>query len=319
MLTDDASAQPIADDASDECAICFEAIHERIQLPCQCRVLYCSSCWDHALAASFNDCGHSRCPTCRRPVRVDFDAAAARLVFSSADEADGESMGAIVNRLAEQAAPLMTRLLRSFGEAHPTLRARAQAAEASSVLASKPIRELKALITGLGGSPEGCLDRADLVERALETAGGAARISEYLATVVEAAAYPPSSSAPDDDGSGGGGEAPLPSLRCVCKGRLVRVSGRDRAMELFKSQYGAQLDASQLEALLDAQAASGATFVICDLCDATLRTSEHVYTCGNGERTILHPTTYDVCGACFVRYAVHGLGDDGLAKERREL
>ena len=29
-----------------------------------------------------------------------------------------------------------------------------------------------------------------------------------------------------------------------------------------------------------------------------------VYTCGNGERIILHPTTYDVCDACFVRYGV---------------
>ena len=42
-----------------------------------------------------------------------------------------------------------------------------------------------------------------------------------------------------------------------------------------------------------------------------------VYTCDNGERTILHPTTYDVCEACFVRYAVSGLGDEGLAQERR--
>ena len=43
-------------------------------------------------------------------------------------------------------------------------------------------------------------------------------------------------------------------------------------------------------------------------------------TCGNGERTILHPTTYDVCEACFVRYGVDGLGDDGpdgLPLERR--
>lgn len=42
-----------------------------------------------------------------------------------------------------------------------------------------------------------------------------------------------------------------------------------------------------------------------------------VYTCDNGEKTILHPTTYDVCEACFVRYAVLGLSDDGLASERR--
>ena len=44
-----------------------------------------------------------------------------------------------------------------------------------------------------------------------------------------------------------------------------------------------------------------------------------VYTCGNGERTILHPTTYDVCDACFVRYGVEGHGDEALATERQTL
>ena len=57
---------------------------------------------------------------------------------------------------------------------------------------------------------------------------------------------------------------------------------------------------------------------MCDLCDEHLSHSVAVYTCDNGERTILHPTTYDVCEACFVRYAINGLGDEGLAQERRE-
>lgn len=62
---------------------------------------------------------------------------------------------------------------------------------------------------------------------------------------------------------------------------------------------------------------AAASCVVCDLCDEHLSYSMAVYTCDNGERTILHPTTYDVCEACFVRYAVSGLGDEGLAQERR--
>ena len=42
-----------------------------------------------------------------------------------------------------------------------------------------------------------------------------------------------------------------------------------------------------------------------------------MFTCDNGERTILHPTTYDVCLPCFVRYAIDGGGDEGLAAQRR--
>ena len=64
--------------------------------------------------------------------------------------------------------------------------------------------------------------------------------------------------------------------------------------------------------------AAAASCVVCDLCDEHLSHSVAVYTCDNGERTILHPTTYDVCEACFVRYAINGLGDEGLAQERRE-
>ena len=61
--------------------------------------------------------------------------------------------------------------------------------------------------------------------------------------------------------------------------------------------------------------AQGATCVVCDLCDQSLQPGIPVYTCGNGERTILHPTTYDVCEACFVRYAIENHGVEALATE----
>ena len=71
-------------------------------------------------------------------MRVDFDPEAGssngrgRLVFSllSGDEeaagSSAEARSEMVNRLAGQAAPLMTRLLRRYGEAQPTLRSTAE-------------------------------------------------------------------------------------------------------------------------------------------------------------------------------------------------
>lgn len=306
--TSDEPNERAVDEMSEECAICFDAVakQDALRLPCECRVIYCMQCWDRALATSFNDCGYARCPTCRSPVRVDFDGA--RLQFSSEpytpdinDEAFSESVSQTVNRLAEQAAPLMARMLRAYGEAHPTLRALAQD---TGLLSTRSVRELKSLVVGIGGDPAGCFEKSDLIERLRDKAGGAAPLSAYCAAAdatLDAAAA-------------------TPSLRCVCQGELVRMAGRDRCRQLvFSEREYTELAAGQLEALLDLQLASGASFVICDLCDDHVPPRDAVYTCGNGQRTILHPTTYDVCNSCFVRYAVHGLGDDGLALERQEM
>ena len=153
-----------ADAGSEDCAICFDPVHaeDRLPLPCRCQLTYCLLCWDRALAAAFNDNGQARCPSCRRPVRVDFDPEAAngrgRLVFSllsSDDEAAGSSAQArseMVNRLAEQAAPLMTRLLRHYGEGHPTLRATAQ--DPARALAARPIEDLRRMLRSLDESSE---------------------------------------------------------------------------------------------------------------------------------------------------------------------
>ena len=96
-----------------ECAICFDSIGEdAIPLPCSCRVPYCLACWDRSLAVSFNDTGHARCPTCRTPVRVDFDPEAAggrgRLVFTREDGDQGDidrSRSGVVNRLQSRLHP----------------------------------------------------------------------------------------------------------------------------------------------------------------------------------------------------------------------
>jgi len=100
-----------------QCTICYEQISEAIHLPCRCKADYCAQCWDKALAKSFNSCAKARCPTCRAPVRVDFDETLDRLVFSaeSADE-DADSTRA---RLALQLRPVQVRMLKDFGSAHP--------------------------------------------------------------------------------------------------------------------------------------------------------------------------------------------------------
>ena len=307
--------EPSHADSTEECAICFDVIRaeDRLPLPCNCNVPYCPQCWDRALAQAFNDAGCARCPSCRSAVCVNFDPEAAggrgRLVFS-AEEVGGDGDGAssssradVVNRLAGQAAPLMTRLLRRYGEQHPTLRSIAR--EPSAALSSRRVRELKELLSALGGEPATCVEKADLVERLLEAAGSAGRLAAHCVAC-------------DDDGQAEGEADPAASgarCVCVCGGQLQRLGGRARLAQLISAHYP-QLEEAQLARLVELQVAAGSSCVVCDLCDQTVPPTVPVYTCGNGDKTILHPTTYDVCEACFVRYAVEGVGDEALPTER---
>ena len=78
------------------------------------------------------------------------------------------------------------------------------------------------------------------------------------------------------------------------------MGGRERCRRLFVSQLP-QFGPEETELLLDIQMARPSfTAVVCDLCDAQLPSRAPVYTCGNGDHTVLHPTTYDVCEGCFV-------------------
>jgi hypothetical protein len=294
------------DESSLDCAICMEvlSVDQLIQLPCRCQVTYCLGCWDRALAQAFNDSGHARCPTCRSPVHVAFDPDAGggrgQLVFSNDDEA--ETREEVVNRLADQAAPLMARYLRQFGESS-SLRDMAQ--DPTATLSAQSVQRLRTILSSLGGDATNCVEKSDFVEEIIQLAGSAARVAMVVCM---------------EGGIGGSEEAgDGPRLRCVCGGKLERVDGRTRCRQLFAGTYPMMIE-EQMERFLDAFMALPAerapSCVVCDLCDKRLQPSSPVFTCGNGERTILHPTTYDVCEDCFVHFAVDGSGDELLATER---
>jgi hypothetical protein len=61
--------------------ICCEVQPKGMSLPCACRTCYCERCWDRSLAVSYKTTGIPRCPTCRLPVQVDYNAGQG-LVFS---------------------------------------------------------------------------------------------------------------------------------------------------------------------------------------------------------------------------------------------
>ena len=282
-----------------ECAICFELVppDARLHLPCQCRLTYCLHCWDRALAASFNDSGRARCPSCRRPVRVDFDPEASdgrgRLRFSADGSEEGER-AAVVNRLAEQAAPLMTRTLRQYGEEHPTLRAMARA-PAEALLANHSVAELRRMLKEL--APRSNEPLAEGVRVTLLGLKGRADLNGSSGTIVgfaqdryavrltsgsdETVAVRRANLEEVDDGDGDGGvkaalverltaaagsaaklasyytsvHTPAPHARCVCGGELLWTSGPARWRQLFASHLP-NLRPEQLEAVLDAQLAS---------------------------------------------------------------
>lgn len=109
-----------------ECTICFEPVGERLELPCACKVTYCTGCWDRSLAQSVRLCHQPRCPTCRCPVRVDFDAESRRMVFSREQEEipeDGWARHAQTaqDRRTAQARPAQISILQQYGAEHDAL------------------------------------------------------------------------------------------------------------------------------------------------------------------------------------------------------
>jgi len=80
------SGARVPEDIDDEsvCAICFEN-QPFVNLPCSCRINYCSTCWDRALATSVSVRGRAQCPSCRTGFRIEFNEEAACLVFSKED------------------------------------------------------------------------------------------------------------------------------------------------------------------------------------------------------------------------------------------
>jgi len=105
---------PVSDDGDDDavCAICFEH-RSFVNLPCSCRINYCATCWDRALATSVSIRGRAHCPTCRTELRIDFNQAAGCLVFSRAE--GSPTISDWRAHVYGKARPVQIQLLKDFG------------------------------------------------------------------------------------------------------------------------------------------------------------------------------------------------------------
>lgn len=107
-----ASSRPTTEGAT--CAICFEQHSHFVELPCSCRVDYCHSCWNRALAHSVLTRGKAQCPSCRSGFHIDFDEHIGGLVFHKQDTP--MSLRDWRENLYGKAKPVQTRLLQNFGK-----------------------------------------------------------------------------------------------------------------------------------------------------------------------------------------------------------
>lgn len=289
------------------CVICWEPVEVGATLPCKCAVSYCRRCWDRSLAVGLNSCGRARCPTCRCAVRVDFDTSNGEIIFSKeAEEEENDAMqiqeaasspvrdeavemaalGLMVaatpaqerslrnriagprptmERLVEQARPTQIRLLQQVGEAHPDLRATAAEALRFSQAAAR------------AAEAEQCCSTAG--RQLLEAQQAAAeRLLEDVSRVAAAAQKPPP---------------------CVCGGRLMRVPYRERLVRFMLMRMpNIAVTLHELEHLVDRNMARGEPCYFCDLCGDS-KAEGGVWTCENGNNTVLHANAYDVCERCF--------------------
>lgn len=100
--------------------------------------------------------------------------------------------------------------------------------------------------------------------------------------------------------------------RCICGASLQRLSAEQRA-SLWCRQRVPELrtDSPRFAQLLLRAQDVGISY--CDMCDASTPPGRSVWTCSNGDRTIMHANAFDICDACFVKHAcvVVEAGSDG--------
>lgn len=282
-----------------ECVICFEQCGQRVTLPCDCKVGYCAHCWDNALASSFRSCHQPRCPTCRMPVRVDVDAEKGCLVFSRETEVEAADPGAgmtasdtfqqrTLGRLIEQAKPVQVALLRQYGERHPVL-VQEIARNLEAHVNQLTDEELRMSCNAPDMAPNTAVPDASTGQaRLLMQSGGFAGAVGACWTSSMPAAPP-----------------------CVCGSSFRRISGKSR----FRESVERELKERGLSGAVDVEVvmasnlfgSSDETIAGCDLCGKPVTISQSVWTCVNGNSTILHTNCYDVCDACFVQHACSGL------------
>eukprot|EP00929_Paragymnodinium_shiwhaense_P062161 TRINITY_DN3102_c0_g1_i2.p1 TRINITY_DN3102_c0_g1~~TRINITY_DN3102_c0_g1_i2.p1 ORF type:complete len:337 (-),score=29.86 TRINITY_DN3102_c0_g1_i2:201-1211(-) len=296
-----------------ECAICLETVAESVDLPCRCKIMYCFQCWDRCLAESFNSQGAASCPTCRTPVKVDFEAESGRLLFSEAPplprkprledlgprpsrEADAEAYAlwlgraialereyheafasavkADIDRLIDQAIPAQERILQRYGDTSAAFKSVPDCAE--EALKKFSVAELQALAASVGSPADDFTDVHDITEH-LRTATTCEEALLSCWAQASCAAAP----------------------RCVCGGALRYVVGRERICRMLRNFRGIDETHPRFEEIVAKFTTENSTCATCDLCRKNVNIKEGTWTCERGRKTIFHATAYDVCVQCF--------------------
>jgi len=94
------------------CAICFETRPFMI-LPCACKLAYCATCWNRAMAQSVKVRGQAQCPSCRMALCIDLDPDTGNISFSRQDS--GANQNEWQSRLSSAAKFVQIRLLKKYG------------------------------------------------------------------------------------------------------------------------------------------------------------------------------------------------------------
>lgn len=307
-----------------ECVICFEPINESTVLPCDCKVPYCLRCWDRSLAASFNAGTGARCPTCRTPVRVDFDANECRLKFSRETEdeetSDHDTDADDLERLREdmrqaqngeasqeQMRELAERFM-ALHEAHMSSQVTAEQRRNETIerLATQAIPAMTRILEQYRSNNDAAIqsylqdpDEAlgtlpeDDVRKQIVAMGGSKDSAEGSDAIKTYRGMANSGTVASFLSS-----AVLGAPPCVCGNSLERFDIKERCRSFLQQNH---VPEDELESVLDDFVTRGQSNMICDLCDGPIPFDTFVWTCRSKDSTILHATTYDVCDDCFVR------------------
>lgn len=302
-----------------ECTICMECISEETVLPCQCKLHYCHSCWDKALANSFSQCGQARCPSCRAFVRVDFDAEQQSLVFTPETvDMTFATEHALLERIekeyeqsvAESQVPASEKSFEQFAEAHedaPILesieqqrtgviqRLRHQVVPSQVKMMQRYFEANPSLHHIQSNATEtlataSVAELKSLMETASIDANGCLQKSEMIDRLVQ-----------QTDTTSlcclwASQKCQAPKCACGCLSK--RISGPERFTNCVRELESFEAMQREVQRRQD----EGTMKVQCDICDdhIPLCPGSFLWSCENRNSSIFHATSYDMCDKCFV-------------------
>lgn len=208
-------------------------------------------------------------------------------------------------RLVLQARPAQLALLRRHGETYPELRDAAcaattalRAADAAAAVLAAAEASTTAVVAATAAAARSGREGGDA--GTMPTDGHKVG-KEALAEALEALSVQRASAENSLQALAVAAAATGASPPCVCGARLGRVSYRERLVRCLRMRMPATLSMPDFEALVDRVLERREPCYFCDLCGES-RAEGGVWTCENGNNTILHANAYDVCEKCFARH-----------------